>query len=140
MRISDWSSDVCSSDLTGLGAAQLLRVDGHHHVIETESGHIGFAPLDEVETRIRERLGERYGRVSVERIVSGPALDDIYAALGGTPPAEDRALWTAALEGTDPLAMEALERFCLSLGSVAGDLLRAVAGRDRKSTRLNSSH
>src|SRR3546814_5544534 len=70
MRISDWSSDVCSSDLTGLGAAQLLRVDGHHHVIETESGHIGFAPLDEVETRIRERLGERYGRVSVERIVS----------------------------------------------------------------------
>src|SRR3546814_14790586 len=68
------------------------------------------------------------------------SLDDIYAALGGTPPAEDRALWTAALEGTDPLAMEALERFCLSLGSVAGDLLRAVAGRDRKSTRLNSSH
>lgn len=110
---------------TGLGAAQLLRVDSHHHVIETESGHIGFAPLDEVETRIRERLAGRYGRVSVERIVAGPALDDIYAALGGTPPADDRALWTAAMNGTDPLAAEALERFCLSLGSVAGDLALA---------------
>src|SRR3546814_19969620 len=125
MRISDWSSDVCSSDLTGLGAAQLLRVDGHHHVIETESGHIGFAPLDEVETRIRERLGERYGRVSVERIVSGPALDDIYAALGGTPPAEDRALWTAALEGTDTLHTAARGRLRPSRGPGPGDLARA---------------
>ena len=110
---------------TGLGAAQLLRVDSHHHVIETESGHVGFAPLDEVETRIRERLSERYGRVSVERIVAGPALDDIYAALGGIPPAEDRALWTAAMDGADRLAAEALERFCLSLGSVVGDLALA---------------
>lgn len=109
---------------TGLGAAQLLRVAGHHHVIETESGHIGFAPLDEVETRIRERLGERYGRVSVERIVAGPALDDIYAALGGVP-MEERALWTAAMDSTDPLAVEALDRFCLSLGSVVGDLALA---------------
>src|SRR3546814_5787390 len=35
MRISDWSSDVCSSDLPRSGIAQSRRIDGHlfldHH-------------------------------------------------------------------------------------------------------------
>ena len=34
---------------------------------------------------------------------------------------DDKTLWTAALEGTDPLAGAALDRFFLSLGAVAGD-------------------
>ena len=37
---------------TGLGVAQLLRRGGHYHVIETEGGHIDFAPLDGLEDKI----------------------------------------------------------------------------------------
>jgi glucokinase len=35
---------------------------------------------------------------------------------------DDRAIWALALEGKDSLAVAALDRFCLSLGAVAGDL------------------
>jgi len=115
---------------TGLGVALLLRRHGHTHVIETEGGHVDFAPLDPIETRILDRLRARYRRVSVERIVSGPGLANIHEALAGieghaVTPGDDTALWTAALAGDDPLAVAALDRFCLSLGSVAGDLALA---------------
>ena len=38
------------------------------------------------------------------------------------PQADDRTLWTTALEGRDSLAAAALDRFCLCLGAVAGDV------------------
>ena len=112
---------------TGLGVAQLLRADGHVHVIETEGGHIDFAPLDALEDRILASLRRSFRRVSIERLVSGSGLVNIYNALAAVEgravaPPEDKALWTAALEGSDPLAAAALDRFCLSLGAIAGDL------------------
>lgn len=115
---------------TGLGVAQILRGHGTYRVVETEGGHIDFAPLDRIEDAILARLRQRYRRVSVERIVSGPGLRNIYdalAAIEGRPVEanDDTALWTAALEGGDSLAAAALDRFCLSLGSVAGDIALA---------------
>jgi glucokinase len=115
---------------TGLGVAQLLRRDGRYDVIETEGGHIDFAPLDEVEDRMLAQLRQRYRRVSVERIAAGMGLLNIYetlAAIEGRPARfrDDKALWGAALEGTDGLAAAALDRFCLSLGAVAGDIALA---------------
>ncbi|MCH8686219.1 glucokinase [Pedomonas mirosovicensis] len=115
---------------TGLGVTHVLRRRGRYHVIECEGGHIDFAPLDSVEDAILTRLRERYRRVSIERIVSGPGLRNIYEALGALEgqciqAGDDVALWTAALEGRDSLASAALERFCMSLGSVAGDLALA---------------
>lgn len=115
---------------TGLGVAQLLR-DGHRaHVIETEGGHIDFAPLDTLEDRILAYLRRSFRRVSVERLVSGSGLVNIYNALAiiegrAVTPAEDKAVWAAALEGSDALAAAALDRFCLALGAVAGDLALA---------------
>lgn len=115
---------------TGLGVAQLLKVGEHSHVIETEGGHVDFAPLDSLEDQILAHLRRSFRRVSVERLVSGSGLVNIYNALAAiegkavTPP-EDKALWAAALEGSDALAAAALDRFCLSLGAVAGDLALA---------------
>jgi glucokinase len=62
--------------------------------------------------------------------VSGPGLRGIYEALarieGRTVETEDdKLLWTAALDGSDSLAVAALDRFCMTLGSVAGDLALA---------------
>ena len=115
---------------TGLGVGQLLRRGGNYHVIETEGGHIDFAPLDRLEDAILQQLRERYRRVSVERIASGPGLANIHDALAAIEhrPIEsrdDKQLWAAALAGTDSLAAAALDRFCLSLGAIAGDIALA---------------
>jgi len=115
---------------TGLGVAQLHRHDGQVLVIETEGGHIDFAPLDKLEDQILQRLRTRYRRVSIERVVSGPGLANIYEALAAiegrtVPVGDDAQLWKAALAGSDVLAAAALDRFCLSLGAVAGDLALA---------------
>ena len=115
---------------TGLGVAQVVRQSGHVHVVETEGGHIDFAPLDGLEDRILAHLRARYRRVSVERVASGSALPDLYEALAAiegreTPYRDERALWAAAMDGSDSLASAALDRFCLALGAVAGDLALA---------------
>ncbi|MGH9808188.1 MAG: glucokinase, partial [Terriglobia bacterium] len=112
---------------TGLGVAQVLRRDTCTHVIECEGGHIDFAPVDEIEDMILIRLRQRYRRVSAERIVSGGGLANIYeglAAIEGraVETGNNETLWTTALAGNDSLAVAALDRFCLTLGSVAGDV------------------
>jgi glucokinase len=118
---------------TGLGVAHVLREAGRYHVCETEGGHIDFAPLDVLEDRLVAVLRRRFGRVSAERVVAGPGLNNIYAALaelegGARRTYGDADLWAAALDGTDALAAAALERFCLCLGAVAGDITLAQGG------------
>jgi len=115
---------------TGLGVGQLLRRGGRDHVIATEGGHIGFAPLDALEDRILGALRNLHSRVSVERIVSGPGLANLYrtlAALEGRQAGfeDEKTLWSAAIGGEDDLAAAALDRFCLTLGAVAGDIALA---------------
>jgi len=115
---------------TGLGVAQLLRRDGRYHVIETEGGHIDFAPLDSLEDQMLAQFRKRYRRVSVERVASGMGLTNLYEALAAIEGREvryrnERGLWTAALGSEDSLAAAALDRFCLSLGAVAGDIALA---------------
>jgi glucokinase len=115
---------------TGLGVAQLLRRGGHYHVIETEGGHVDFAPLDSLEDRILGELRKRYRRVSVERVASGMGLGNIYEALAAIedrPVAfrDEKRLWQAAMAGEDSLAAAAFDRFCLALGAVAGDIALA---------------
>ena len=119
---------------TGLGVAQLVRREGRAHVVETEGGHVDFAPLDTVEDGVLARLRHRFRRVSVERVASGPGLANLYAALAdleGRPvrPLDDAALWAVALGGADALAAAALQRFCLCLGAFAGDVA-LVQGAD----------
>ena len=111
---------------TGLGVGQLFCHGDDYHVVACEGGHVDFAPLDSIEDAILADLRKTFRRVSVERIVSGPGLAAIHAVLarleGRTiPKRDDTALWQAALAGTDSLAAAALDRFCLSLGAIAGD-------------------
>ncbi|WP_028055858.1 glucokinase [Sphingobium bisphenolivorans] len=115
---------------TGLGVAMIAFDDGEPHVVATEGGHLDFAPLDPLEEKILAYLRDKFLRVSTERIVSGPGLNNIYKAMATIGHdrvmlMEDAELWQAALDNTDPFARRALERFCLSYGSVAGDLALA---------------
>jgi glucokinase len=115
---------------TGLGVAMIAYDDGVPHVIATEGGHLDFAPLDTMEEKILAYLRDKFLRVSVERIVSGPGLNNIYKAMATIGHErillmEDAELWQAALEGSDPFARAAFDRFCLCYGAVAGDLALA---------------
>ena len=115
---------------TGLGVAMIAFDDGEPHVVATEGGHLDFAPLDPLEEKILAYLRDKFLRVSTERIVSGPGLNNIYKAMATighdrVTLMEDAQLWQAAIDGTDAFARRALERFCMSYGSVAGDLALA---------------
>ncbi len=109
---------------TGLGVALLLRRRGDATVVETEAAHIGFAPLDPEEEALSDTLTALYGRASLERIVSGPGLIDIYRHLGGGDwdPHQAGDLWTAAIDGSDGLAVHALDTLVRCFGAGAGDI------------------
>lgn len=115
---------------TGLGVAMLVGSDPHWQVVETEGGHVSFAPLGEEEHAIARWFTARFGRVSNERLLCGSGLSHIDAVLRG---AVDHAtgqhqalrepadIVAAALQGHDLAARRTLARFCAVLGSVAGD-------------------
>jgi len=115
---------------TGLGVAQVFKTEERYHILSTEGGHVDYAPLDRIEDAIVRRLRKTFSRVSTERVCAGPAIVAIYETLAeiegrAVPSRDDKAIWAAALDGTDPIALAAVDRFCLALGSVAGDLALA---------------
>ncbi len=119
---------------TGLGVGLLVRarIDGRVHdlVVPTEGGHLDFAPCDAIEDMLLARLRGRYGRVSIERVCSGPGLVNIYEALAHAegspvPLLDDQELWPVAIDGSNPLAAAALLRFCAALGCATGNLALA---------------
>jgi glucokinase len=109
---------------TGLGVAMFLRRGAAVTIIETEASHIAFAPLDAEEEGLRDALAARYGRASVERVVCGPGLVDIYRFLGGGDWDETRPgdLWSAAIDGGDPMAAHGLDILVRCFGAAAGDI------------------
>lgn len=115
---------------TGLGVAFVVRSHGGYQVIESEGGHVDFAPLDSIEDAILARLRRQHRRVSVERVCSGPGLVAIYETLASIEgkavvSMDDKTLWQLALSGADSLAAAAFDRFCLCLGAAAGDFALA---------------
>lgn len=131
---------------TGLGEAGLFWDGSEHRPFATEGGHAAFAPADGLEWELRSALASRHGRVSWERVLSGPGLVEIHRFLRsyrrggrGCPvdemPSDDPmagpAITRAAGDGSCRACVESIERFCRLLGAEAGDLaleLFAVGG------------
>jgi len=118
---------------TGFGVAGLARGERGDVAVATEGGHAGFAPCDDVEIEILRRLQARHGRVSIERLLSGPGLFDLYQALAdiegvGAELVDEKSVTAAAAEG-DRLADATVDRFCAIMGSVAGDLALTFGAR-----------
>lgn len=113
---------------TGLGVGLLVgNEERGWEAVETEGGHVSFAPLDEEEELIARWLTARFGRASNERVLCGAGLSHIDAVLREGMAASEAGLRdpadivAAALDGHDAVARRALARFCAVLGSVAGD-------------------
>jgi glucokinase len=125
---------------TGLGTAFIPRVGDRWVPVPSEGGHVDFAPRVEEEIGLLRHLRERFGRVSVERVLSGPGLFNIYLYLrdvvklpesprvreslaSGLDPA--RVIGEAGLPspaGGCPLCFRALETFVAVYGAVAGNV------------------
>ncbi|HKT53211.1 MAG TPA: glucokinase, partial [Caulobacteraceae bacterium] len=105
---------------TGFGAAALVTDGRARAVLTCEGGHASFAPSDDIELEIVRRLAARYGRVSVERVLSGPGLLNLYQSLcaieGRSAPLQEPDQVTKAGLAGDKDAMAALARFCAILG------------------------
>lgn len=118
---------------TGFGVSALVRDGGREAALVGEGGHAAFAPQDRMEIEIQRFLALRYGRVSIERVLSGPGLLSLHQAIAhieGRPAAFTTPdAVTAAAAERDPHAMASTERFCAILGSVAGDFALAYGAR-----------
>lgn len=113
---------------TGLGVSGLIPFQDRNVALATEGGHVSYPPQDEDEARVVAWVTQRHGHASAERLLSGPGLENIYAALAShaahTPAARSAPdISHAALaEVPDPIARQALTMFCAMLGTVAGNL------------------
>jgi glucokinase len=118
---------------TGFGVSCLARFRERMVPLSTEGGHIGFAPSDAQEAAVWQRLLQRFGRVSVERILSGPGLENLYQALEQVSdrqsPHLSAAQVVATADGGDPGCSAALSMFCAIFGAVAGDFALAHGAR-----------
>jgi glucokinase len=115
---------------TGLGVSGLVP-DGNGYIpLAGEGGHVTLAAYGREEAEVVAWFAERHGHVSAERVLSGAglaALRQALAQLRGEADAAAAALSPAtvtarALEGSDPLCVDAVGMFCAMLGTVAGNL------------------
>lgn len=128
---------------TGLGEAVIWHDGREYHPGASEGGHGDFAPKNEIEIRLLRYLMNRFGRVSYERVVSGPGILNIYDFFkhGGwyqepawladkIAAAEDAGvvITQSALAGESEICVETLNLFVSVYGAEAGNLaLRAKA-------------
>ena len=139
---------------TGLGEAMLHNVDGRFVPAASEGGHADFAARTPRELEMVRGMTKVFGRVSVEHVVSGLGLVNIYQfthdAFGAGPmltpasiaparlchgvgvvkdPSDLPARITkAAMEGRCDACSEAVDLFIAAYGAEAGNIgLRSVA-------------
>jgi glucokinase len=122
---------------TGLGEALLHNVNGRFIPSPTEAGHSDFAARTEREITLVRALTKKFGRVEVERVISGNGLANIHpivhrtacaADIDPTSAAAPAAISAAALERRCAGCVETLDIFVEAYGAEAGNLaVRSVA-------------
>lgn len=113
---------------TGFGLALLTQSESGWIAQASEAGHMTFGATSQKEWAVLEFLQKDYGSVSVERLLSGPGLMNLYRA-HATLAKQTAELRTpeqvthAARNDGDALAQEVLAHFLSVLGRVTGDAL-----------------
>ncbi|MGB7631842.1 MAG: glucokinase [Candidatus Deferrimicrobium sp.] len=121
---------------TGLGEGFLVGSGAGYIPLASEGGHVDFAPRDAREMRLHAFLRSRHGRVSLERVLSGPGLHDVYRFLregegmaeepgiaaeiaGGEP---QRSIVRHGVAGGPGTCAETVRIFCSLYGAAAGNI------------------
>jgi glucokinase len=122
---------------TGLGEALLHNVGGRYIASPTEAGHADFAARTERELQLVRDLTPRFGRVDVERVISGRGLLVVHTFTHTKPceagvdledPDAAAVISRAALDRRCPACVETLDLVVEAYGAEAGNLaLRSAA-------------
>jgi len=141
ITISEGSADAegnraVISAKTGLGVAGLYWDGFRHHPFACEGGHADFAPKDAIQTELLVYLQKKYGRVSCERVLSGPGIKSIYEFLRDMHKAEEPAwlrdqlaaapdapalISQTAMEGKAAICAQTMSIFVSVFGAEAGN-------------------
>ncbi len=123
---------------TGMGVAWLAWLGDRYFPLSTEAGHIDFAPTNKLQVSLFETLHHKFGHVSVERLLSGSGLTNIFnflqtnlAVFSGLTQLDleedsGATITTLALKRKHPIALKSLDLFAEIYGAYAGNL--ALAG------------
>lgn len=111
---------------TGLGVAAYVPRETGGFALRSEGGHTTLPGCSVREDVIIEKLRQRFGHVSAERVLSGHGLENLYRAIASidalTVPERTAAdITQAAVEGSCAASRAALDTFCAMLGDVAGN-------------------
>lgn len=121
---------------TGLGHALIHREDSRMTLLASEGGHANFAPTNPLEIELLTYLQTKLPHVSVESVLCGPGLFNIYSFLRDTGKgietpelaaalaAEDKAsvVTRCALDGSHDICVQAIGLFCIILGAHASNM------------------
>ena len=121
---------------TGLGMAFLVFQGGTILPIPSEGGHADFCPNGQDQLALWQFIHNRFGHASVERVLSGPGLHDIYNFLVSSNRFEEpswlrdrirrkdpsRTISELALQNRHPLCVATLDLFITVFGAAAGNL------------------
>lgn len=66
---------------TGMGVAWIAHIENRYVPFATEAGHTDFAPINDLQIELLNFLSSKFGHVSIERILSGPGLTNIFGFL-----------------------------------------------------------
>lgn len=119
---------------TGLGEAYAVWIDGYH-VYSSEGAHTDFAPRNDIEVALLHFLSKKFGHVSIERLLSGKGLTNIYRFLRGEEINENDDLSIKivqnAIDRKDAVCKHAVDIFVSIYGAEAGNLAlrtKAISG------------
>lgn len=124
---------------TGLGVAYIAQCGEQTQVFPTESGHVDYHPVGEEQAALLSFMYKKLHRVSVERILSGPGIYNIYKYVSANPIYNQKEnhqlklnlyrtdnhageIVKYALEHGDPMSLRTLDIFIRTYGSVAGNV------------------
>lgn len=112
---------------SGLGVGAAIPAQPEDTPVISEGGHATMSAADELDAELLAVLRAEFGHVSAERVLSGPGLVNLHRGLArlqdrSIAPLDAAEVTRLGLAGEDELCRLALERFCLFLGSFAGNV------------------
>jgi glucokinase len=122
---------------TGLGEALIVWEGHHHHPVASEGSHCDFASRNDRDVGLLQYLRHKFnGHVSVERVVSGLGIQNIYAYLHDIEKLDEpkwlrdrlatedpnAVISQCAEDGSSPICFETMNTFAAAYGAEAGNL------------------
>ncbi len=125
---------------TGFGVAALAPQNGYYNILPTEGGHMTLAASNSLQAEIIACLNAEFDHVSIEKVLSGPGIVNLYRGLATVRGIEAPLLSTAEivqnalnsnknLLNDNDLCLSTLVLFTDWLGSISGDLALSLGAR-----------